>query len=108
MREVDEGVLKRELVFGQLLQSDDDPVLGRVLVCAFLDERRAYLLELLVLEDAGIVGVFGRALDQDRVASTKQLLCGGRCETDRIGISKRSCSRSMWRALIDCTNVYSP
>jgi hypothetical protein len=81
MREVDKCVLQRELVLGQLLQSDDDPVLGRVLVCAFLNEGRACLLELLVLEDAGVVGVLGRALDEDRVASIEQLLCGGRCET---------------------------
>jgi hypothetical protein len=84
MREVNKCVLERELVFGQLLQSDDDPVLGRRLVCAFLDQRRTCLLELLVFEDASIVWILGAALDQDWVASVEELLgCGG-CESRAV------------------------
>ena len=71
---VDKGVLERELVLGQLLQADDDVVAGRRLVCAFLDERGAGLLELFVLEDAHIVGVLGAALDQHGIARVQQLL----------------------------------
>ena len=63
MCEMYECVPERELVLWQFLEADDDAVLGGGLVCAFFDERCAYLLELFVFEDAGVVGVFGRALN---------------------------------------------
>lgn len=60
MCKVYKSLLEGEFVFGQLLEANDDAVvLGRVLVCAFLDEGCACLFEFLILEDAGIVGVFG-------------------------------------------------
>jgi hypothetical protein len=90
MRKVYKRVLERKLVFGQLLEPDDDAVRGRSLVCAFVDQRRAGLLKLVVLEDAGIVGVLGAALDQHGVAGVEQLLCrGGRqagAVLERLGL----------------------
>jgi hypothetical protein len=91
VRKVDKGVLERKLVFGQFLQADDDAVLGCRLVSAFLDERRAGLLELLVLEDARIVGVLGAALDEHWVAGVEELLGRGGGQAgavlERLGLS---------------------
>jgi len=90
MGKVDECVLERELILGELLQSDDNPVFGRALVCTFLDQGRTCLLKLFVFEDAGIVWVLGAALDQDWVAGVEELLrcggCEGRSVLQRLGL----------------------
>lgn len=73
---VDHGVLERPVLLGQLLQADDDVVLGRRGPRALVDERGAGILELAVLEDALVVRVGGAALDVDAVAGREQLLGG--------------------------------
>jgi hypothetical protein len=49
---VHKSVLEGKLLFGELLQADDDSILGRCLVCAFLNQGRACLLILVVFLDA--------------------------------------------------------
>lgn len=75
---VDHGVLERPVLLGQLLEADDDVVLGRRLGPRALgNEGGAGGLKLGVLEDALVVRVGGAALDVDCVAGRDQLL-GGR------------------------------
>ena len=84
MRKVDHCVLERPVLLGQLLQADDDVVLGRLRPRALRDESRAGLLELVILEDALVVGVGGAALDVDLVAGVEQLLGGGGSEAGAV------------------------
>lgn len=81
---VHHGVLERPVLLGQLLQADDDVVLGRLCPRALGDERGAGILEFPVLEDALVVGVGGAALDIDLVAGGEQLLGGGGCEAGAV------------------------
>ena len=65
-------MLEGELLLGQLLQADDDVLLGDLSPAALRDERCAGSLELAVVEDA-----LAAALHIDGVAGLDQLLGGG-------------------------------
>lgn len=84
MGKVYESVLERGVLLGQLLQADDDAVLGCCLPRVCVDQGGAGLLELFVLEDARVVGVLGAALDEHWVAGIEQLLGGGGCEAGAV------------------------
>lgn len=62
-------VLQGEILLGDLLEADDEGARGGIGPCSCGDEGRADGLVLLVVEDAAEVGVGGRALDGDGVAS---------------------------------------
>lgn len=78
MGKVYESVLERGVFFWEFLQANDYAVGWGRLPRAFVDQGAANVLELLVLEDTGVIGVFGTALDEHGVACVEQLLgCGG-------------------------------
>jgi hypothetical protein len=84
MCEVDERVLKRKLLFWELLQPDDYAIFRRVLVVSLLNERSSRLLVLLVLEDSAEVWVLWTSLYEDRVPSIEKLLGGSWCERGSV------------------------
>jgi hypothetical protein len=67
--ELDVGVLQGEVLLGELLEANDDVVLGNVGPRSSRDERSSSALVLGVREDAQ-----RRTLDIDRVASIDKLL----------------------------------
>lgn len=76
--ELDVDVLEGEGLLAQLLEADDDVVLGRVDPGLLLDDLGAGSLELGVVEDARGAGLLAAALlDVDLVASVDEGLGGG-------------------------------
>ena len=94
---VHHGVLQRPVLLGQLLQANDDVVLGRLCPRALGDEGCACLLKLLILEDALVVGVGGAALDIDLVAGVEQLPGRGGCEAGAVLEGLGLCARVQCR-----------